>query len=172
MKIVAVVGNPQTGSRTLTVATALGDRLADALNLSASSVDLAAFAVDIVRASERAQAMVAEVCEADMVIACSPTYKATYTGLLKSFLDLFPHQALAGRMAVPVMTGASPVHALAGDVHLRPLLVELGASVPTGALYFTMDRMPEMDAVLDEWLSANSAVLERYCDVDVKGPPS
>jgi FMN reductase len=161
VKIVAVVGNPQAESRTLAVATALGDRLADALDASAATVDLADFAVDIVRTSERAQGLVAEVSAADMVIACSPTYKATYTGLLKSFLDLLPHQALAGRVAVPVMTGASPAHTLAGDVHLRPLLVELGASVPTGALYFTMDRVPELDTVLDEWVSANSAVLRR-----------
>ena len=161
MKIVAVVGNPQAESRTLVVATALADRLADALDASATYVDLATAAVDVAEASARAQALVDEVCVADVVVACSPTYKASYTGLLKGFLDLFPHRALAGRVAVPVMTGASSVHALAGDVHLRPLLVELGASVPTGSLFFTMDRMPEMDAVLDKWVSTNTAVLER-----------
>jgi FMN reductase len=170
VKIVAVVGNPQAASRTLALATALGDRLGNAFDATASAVDLAEFAVDIVRASEHAQALVAEVCEADMVIACSPTYKATYTGLLKIFLDLFPHQALAGRVAVPVMTGGSMAHALAGDVHLRPLLVELGASVPTRALYLTMDRMPELDTALDDWMSDNGAALARCRDVHVKGP--
>ena len=169
MKIVSVVGNPQAGSRTLAVATALGARLGNALDASTAAVDLADFADDIVRGSERAQALVAEVCEADVVVACSPTYKATYTGLLKIFLDLFPNQALAGRVAVPVMTGGSMAHALAGDVHLRPLLVELGASVPTRALYLTMDRMPELDAALEDWVSVNGAALERYGGVDAKG---
>jgi FMN reductase len=172
VKIVAVVGNPQTGSRTLAIARALGERLADTLDASAATVDLADFALDIARASERAQGLVAEVSDADVVIACSPTYKATYTGLLKSFLDLFPHQALAGRVAVPVMTGASSAHALAGEVHLRPLLVELGASVPTRALYLTMDRMPELDAILDDWVSVNNKVVGLWRDVDAKDPAS
>jgi FMN reductase len=170
MKIVAVVGNPQAESRTLAIATALGDRLAGALHASASTVDLAAFAVDIAQASERAQDLVAEVCAADLVIACSPTYKATYTGLLKSFVDLFPHQALAGRVAVPAMTGGSPAHAMAGEVHLRPLLVELGAIVPTRALYLTMDRMPELDTVLTDWVGDNRTALERHWDAAAKGP--
>ena len=172
MKIVAVVGNPQAGSRTLAVATALGDRLADLLSGSPMSIDLAAFAGDVVQGSEAAQTLVAQVGEADVIIACSPTYKATYTGLLKCFWDLFPHQALAGTVAVPVMTGASPAHALAGEVHLRPLLVELGASVPTRALYFTMDRMPEMDEALDEWVSANSPALRRQFAGEADGPAS
>jgi FMN reductase len=163
MKIVAVVGNPQAASRTLTVAATLGDRLAEVLRGQSTSLDLATFADDVVRMSPRAQSLVAEVGEADVVIACSPTYKATYTGLLKCFLDLFPHQALLGRVGVPVMTGASHEHALAGDVHLRPLLVELGASVPTRSLYVTMDRMSELDAVIDGWVSANSAALMRQC---------
>ena len=161
MKIVSVVGNPRTASRTLEVAAALGDRLAELLQGSAASIDLAAHAVDVVQGSDVAQALVADVADADVVIACSPTYKATYTGLLKCFWDLFPHQGLAGRVAVPVMTGGSADHALAGEVHLRPLLVELGASVPTRALYLTMDRMPELDAVLDEWVGANGEVLRR-----------
>jgi FMN reductase len=172
VKIVTVVGNPQAASRSLAVATALGDRLAGVLHGAARTIDLAAFAVDLVRASVPAQALVAEVRDADLVISCSPTYKATYTGLLKCFWDLFPSQALAGRVAVPVMTGASSAHTLAGDVHMRPLLVELGASVPTGALYFTMDRMPEMDTVLDEWVSVNSAALGRHCDVETGWAPS
>jgi FMN reductase len=172
VKIVAVVGNPQTGSRTLAVATGLADRLAGALDAGAACVDLAGAAVDIAEASPRAQELVDEVCGADVVVACSPTYKASYTGLLKAFLDLFPHQALAGRVAVPVMTGASPVHSLAGEIHLRPLLVELGACVPTGSLFFTMDRMPELDAVLDGWVSTNIDVLERYSEPVPKGPSS
>lgn len=163
MKIVAVVGNPGAASRTLNVASALADRLAESLHGSATSIDLAPIACDVVQASQAAQALVAQVGEADLIIACSPTYKAAYTGLLKCFLDLFPHQALAEKVAIPVMTGASSEHALAGEVHLRPLLVELGASVPTRALYFTMDRMPELEGVLDEWVTTNSAVLKRQC---------
>jgi FMN reductase len=67
---------------------------------------------------------------ADLLVA-SPTYKGTYTGLLKVFLDQMPHQALAGTAAFPLLVMRLPQHALAVEVHLRPLLVELGANLPT-----------------------------------------
>jgi len=67
----------------------------------------------------------------DLVVVASPTYKATYTGILKSFFDRYNSDALVGTVSIPVMTGAAPIHALAPEVHLRPLLVELGSSTPT-----------------------------------------
>jgi len=69
-----------------------------------------------------------------MLVVASPTYKATYTGLLELFLDGYGPAPLAGVEAVPLMVGAAPHHALAVDVHLTPLLLELGASVPAAAL--------------------------------------
>ena len=54
-----------------------------------------------------------------IVIVASPTYKATCTGLLKSFLDRFPPQALGGVTAVPLMLGASTAHSLAAE-HADP----------------------------------------------------
>jgi FMN reductase len=68
---------------------------------------------------------------------------STYTGLLKSFFDRYTTNALNGAVAVPVMTGAASIHALAVEVHLRPLLIELGASTPTRGLYVTE---PQFDA--------------------------
>jgi FMN reductase len=70
----------------------------------------------------------------------SPTYKATYPGLLKSFLDWFSTTGLAGVTVVPVMVGAAAQHALAVKTHLRPLLVELGATVPTRGLRALIGR--------------------------------
>jgi FMN reductase len=50
------------------------------------------------------------------------------------------------------MVGAGEAHALAVEVHLRPLLVEIGATVPTRGLYVTEDRLGEVSAVIDAWL--------------------
>ena len=72
---------------------------------------------------------------ADLVVVASPTYKATYTGLLKALPRPLPAPGTGGVTAVPLMLGAAPVHALAPEHGLRPLLVELGASVPTRGLY-------------------------------------
>ena len=86
-------------------------------------------------------------------MVASPTYKASYTGLLKSFLDWFGTTDLAGVTVVPVMVGAGAHHALAVEVHLRPVLVELGATLPTRGLYVTEDRLDVLDQVIGPWLA-------------------
>ncbi len=85
-----------------------------------------------------------------MVVA-SPTFKATYTGVLKLFLDQFATgDGLAGVVAVPLMLGAGPAHALAPEVFLKPVLVELGATVPAPALYLN-DKHYSEPAATDDW---------------------
>jgi FMN reductase len=97
------------------------------------------------------------VKDSNLLIVASPTYKASYTGLLKAFLDRYPSNGLAGVTAIPVMTANSADHALAVEFTLRPLLVELGASVPTRGLSFFMPEMDRVDQVLDQWAAANLA---------------
>jgi FMN reductase len=53
---------------------------------------------------------------------------------------------------VPVMLGAASQHALAVEVHLRPLLVELGATLPTRGLYVIEDQLDSLDDVVGQWL--------------------
>ena len=95
--------------------------------------------------------LIAEVAAADVVIFASPTYKASYTGMLKAFLDRHGSNGLAGTIAVPVMTGGWAGHSLAVEVHLRPVLVELGATVPARGLYLTEPELPELDAAVARW---------------------
>ena len=54
-------------------------------------------------------------------------------------------------MALPLLVMGSPRHALAVELHLRPLLVELGAVVPTPGLAVLESELPRLDEVLDEW---------------------
>ena len=49
------------------------------------------------------------------------------------------------------MTGGWAGHALAVEVHLRPVLVELGATVPARGLYVTEPELPELDAAVARW---------------------
>src|SRR5262245_638127 len=53
--------------------------------------------------------------KADGVVVASPIYKASYTGVLKTFLDLLPQSGLRGKVVLPLLTGGSPAHALALD---------------------------------------------------------
>ncbi len=103
---------------------------------------------------------VAAVQSLDLLIVASPTYKATYTGLLKLFLDQFGGDSLAGVVAVPVMLGAGRAHALAPELLLKPVLVELGASTPTKALYL-LDSEWETSSALADWLPTAREVLQR-----------
>lgn len=69
---------------------------------------------------------------ADAIIAVSPTYKASYTGIFKAFWDVSPDGVIAG---VPVLlgaTGGSPRHSLVTEMAMRPLFSYMRAlTVPT-----------------------------------------
>jgi FMN reductase len=91
---------------------------------------------------------------ADAVVFASPTFKATYTGLLKLFLDQFPSDGLKGVMSFPLMLGAGPAHAMAPDLLLKPVLVELGGVCPAAGLYL-IDKSYNEDPRLDEWAARN-----------------
>ena len=49
------------------------------------------------------------------------------------------------------MTGGWPGHLLAVEVHLRPVLVELGATVPARGLYVTEPELADLDAAVGKW---------------------
>ncbi len=85
-----------------------------------------------------------------LAIFASPTYKATYTGLLKLFLDQFGTGELVGTIGVPLMLGAGPQHALAPELTLRPVLVEIGCSCPLPGLYLLDSEFGSAPA-LDAW---------------------
>lgn len=76
---------------------------------------------------------------ADGVVVVTPVYKAAYSGLLKTLLDLLPQSGLAHKVVLPLATGGTTAHVLAIDYALRPVLSSLGsAQVVQG--YFLLDR--------------------------------
>ena len=74
---------------------------------------------------------------AGIVVAGTPVYRATYSGLLKLFFDLLPQDSLVGKIGVPIATGHAAAHALAVDHGLRPLFASLGATVIAAGVYGT-----------------------------------
>ena len=151
-----VVGNPKPRSRTLTVAEAVAEAAAGATGLAGAertTVDLADLGSHLFDwSSTDVRAAVDAIRRCTLAVVASPTYKASYTGLLKSFLDWFSTTDLDGVTVVPVMVGAGLQHALAVEVHLRPVLVELGATLPTRGLYVTEDQLDTLDDVIRAWL--------------------
>lgn len=80
------------------------------------------------------------VVTADALIAATPTYKASYSGLFKAFFDLVDEGALENLPTVVAATGGSPRHSLVLDTALRPLFSYLKAlTLPIGVYAATED---------------------------------
>jgi FMN reductase len=156
-----LVGNPRPASRTHTLARTLASELARALDSEAPlEVDLAALGPAVLDGEdERAQGAVEDVLAGDLLVIASPTYKATYSGLLKAFLDRLGTGALAGAAAVPILLGGAPNHQLAIDVHFTSLLFELGARVPARGLFVLEADVPQFDHTAEQWVRAHAGLL-------------
>jgi FMN reductase len=155
MRFVTLVGNPKAGSRTAAVAQSATRAVMTAAGVQGrhETVDLSALACRLLtpQASAVVEDAVEEVLAADVLLVASPTFKGTYTGLLKVFFDRLGYRALASTLALPVLVMKHPEHALAVEVHLRPLLVELGATVPTPGLAVMESDLGRLDHVLVAW---------------------
>lgn len=150
-RVAVVVGNPKPQSRTLAAATYVARELAGEPDLV---VDLATLGPAILDwADPTVGALVEQVGAADLVVVASPTYKAAYTGLLKLFLDRFAGGTGLSGLVVPLMLGAGPAHALAPEHTLRPVLTEIGGTVPGRGLY-VLDAQYDDPAAYADWLAA------------------
>ncbi len=58
---------------------------------------------------------------ADLVVAGSPVFRASYSGLFKHFVDFLGQYSLAAKPVLLVATGGSDRHALVIEHELRPL---------------------------------------------------
>jgi len=150
VSIAVVVGNPKPRSRTYRAAHLVAGKLAGRQpDLSVDLADLGGALLDW--SDSRVGGIVTALQASDLAIVASPTYKASYTGLLKLFLDRIDGGALTGVVAIPLMLGGHWRHALAPELFLKPVLVELGATCPTPGLF-----LPESEhaggETLDRWL--------------------
>lgn len=135
MTTTLVIGNPKLASRTRDAA----ERLALALTgrPADTTVEVAELVPGVLGWGDPdVAAAVATVKQSSLVIVASPTFKATYTALLKAFLEQFEGgTGLRDVVAVALMLGGSPAHSLAPEFTLKPLLGELGAITATPGLY-------------------------------------
>lgn len=162
MSIVTVVGNPRPGPRTLGVATALTAALAarSAAGDEGPVLDLAGFGGQWLGGLEPdGEEALAAAASASVLVVATPTYKASYTGLLKAFLDRLPGGALRGAVAVPVTVAAAPTHRFVADLQLRPVLAELGASLPVPSFVVEERELPDLLPLAERWASDHGPVL-------------
>ncbi|MEU0097692.1 NADPH-dependent FMN reductase [Streptomyces sp. NPDC006267] len=129
-KILVISASPSSTSRT----ERLGELVAEQLNTYAWHTEHlkvrtlpAAPLLSADVAHPAVSAAVDQVAQADGIVLATPTYKASFSGLLKTFLDLLPQFGFSGKAVLPLATGGSTAHVLALDYALRPVAHSLGA---------------------------------------------
>ena len=159
-RVVVVVGNPKAASRTLGVAESLATAIADSVSPAELHViDLATLAGQLLPVpSDVVRAELDALVHAHVLVVATPVYKASFTGLLKVFLDYLPGNALSAALAVPVTVAASPTHRHVAESQLRPLLNELGART-TVAFAIDEAQLPDVDELVARWLTTEGPLL-------------
>lgn len=124
----------------------LADRLADAAAKALGGaeidvVELRDYAVDITNnmltgfASPRLEEAIEKVTTADGLIAVTPVFTTSYSGLFKSFVDVLDPQSLTGMPVLLGATGGTERHSLAIDYAMRPLFTYLHADPVSTGVY-------------------------------------
>jgi FMN reductase len=170
--LVVLVGNPRPGSRTRTLAELVARELAGVLEglgdvsvLELAEIVGVSFGSEPARGGWPAGDAFAEVRAARVLVVATPTYKGTYTGLLKVFLDQYGAGALAGTVAVPVAVAAAPRHRRSVAAALTDLLSELGAAVPAPAVALLEADLAEARSLVSAWVAEHRGTLGRaLCD--------
>lgn len=115
-----------------------------------------------------------KVANADIIIILTPVYKAAYTGILKTYLDLLPQKELVGKTILPLVLGGSFGHLLVIDYALKPVLSALGATnIISGAYVLDTEiektkeqqykLAPEISKRLERVLLLSKEEADRYC---------
>jgi FMN reductase len=124
------------------IAAATQHRLqAEGIEVQVDFVDVRDIAQDVTNnlltgfASPRLETVVESVTGADGVIAVSPIFTTSYSGLFKSFIDILDPDSLSGMPVLIGATGGTERHSLALDYAMRPLFSYLHAVVVPTAVY-------------------------------------
>jgi FMN reductase len=102
-------------------------------SVAVETFELREYAVDIANnmvtgyAGPKLAAMIDAVASADALIAVTPVFSASYSGLFKSFFDVIDKDSLAGKPVLVGATGGTARHSLALDYAIRPLFSYLRA---------------------------------------------
>lgn len=140
LRIITVNGSPSRPSRTGVLLEELATQVSLLTPSTIHRVDVA----DLVglpltcQRSELAPSIEADILQietADLIIAASPVYKGSYTGLFKYLFDLVDQYALVDVPAILAATGGSERHTLVIEHQLRPLFSFFQAAVTPVGVY-------------------------------------
>jgi len=102
-------------------------------------------------ASPRLETAIEAVTGSDGLIAVTPIFTTSYSGLFKSFIDVLDPDSLDGLPVLLGATGGTERHSLAIDYAMRPLFTYLHAVPVTTGVY----------AASSDWGSAEGGLADR-----------
>ncbi len=146
--VVAISGSPAAESRSRFLMQSIATQLKSA-DISVDEVALHAIPAQqlfsITAPSEQVADAIDAVTRDDAILIATPVYKAAYSGLLKSFLDMLPQPAFAAKVVLPIATAGGAAHLLALEYALKPVLSALGARFVLGGTYAVDTDLPRID---------------------------
>jgi NAD(P)H-dependent FMN reductase len=171
-RLVAVVGSPTAGGRTRTAIDVCLAAARDFDETAEGTVhELAATRLN--GGVNDIKPIVDALLAADGILIGTPIYRGSFTGLLKSFLDAVPTEAIQGKPVALIGTGATTHHYLALDRDLRGVLAWFNAVVLPGAAYLIPGDFGD-DTVSDDQSNESLAQLGRLLSdfaVRLRGAP-
>ena len=139
-RVVILSGSPNASSRLNGMTNFVRQALAEAGLQTAIIQVIDLPPEDLVYANFNSPSILAanELIEAaDAVVIASPVYMASYTGVLKAYIDLLPQKGFEHKLIAPVFIAGSMAHMLAVDYALKPMLASMGANHFTKTVYAT-----------------------------------
>lgn len=83
--------------------------------------------------------------EAEAVVVLTPVYKASFSGILKTYLDLVPQKGLQNKTVLPIAIGGSLGHLLSIEYSLKPVLSVLGANRILDSVFIHDEQVKRVD---------------------------
>jgi FMN reductase len=114
---------------------------ASGYDVTVDTVELRDLAVDIANnfvtgyAAPRLAGVIAGVVASDAIIAVSPVFSASYSGLFKSFIDVLDPKSLEGKAVLLGATAGTDRHQMVLDFAMRPLFTYLRSRVAPTAVF-------------------------------------
>ncbi|MCP1311590.1 NADPH-dependent FMN reductase [Paenibacillus tyrfis] len=146
--ITIISGSPFTSSRLEGVLDLLSDALKEA-GAKLNWIPVAAIPPeDLIYAKFNSPAIMEAnqfIQNSDAVVVATPVYKASYSGVLKTFLDLIPESGLEHKVTLPVAVGGTIAHLLAIENSLKPVLSVLGARYQMQGIFICDTQVRRME---------------------------
>src|ERR1700677_3961785 len=155
LRVVAVVGTTKSVSKTRALVELIIAQLASRTEIEAEVIEIHTLNPGLGSALQReqldapAEAAVRKVETADLVIAATPVFRGSYTGLFKHFFDFVDQYALAGK---PVVVVAQVLRPLFGffQAWTAPMGVYLSAGDFDGTTVLNPEAYERIEMAVDD----------------------